>query len=167
MKARARLPALAPGAGTPAEGAPSSAAVPRPPPFSFSFRSQEGPGPRQNCQEASHAAILTVRAEPSSSCSLPAGSPAGASSFSSSELYTFPSLLPGSGGQRGGVGMGSGWGRQEKAEPGWRRHMEPGPGVDSMPAGGGWTDMEDKTRRAHRQGRVGRGLGRQRDERRY
>ena len=40
--------------------------------------------------------------------------------------------------------------------------MEPGPGVDSVPAGGE-TDMEGMRQEAHRQGRVGRGLGRQRD----
>lgn len=47
---------------------------------------------------------------------------------------------------------------------GWRQHMEPGPGVDSVPAGGE-IDVEGMRRegRGHRQGRVGRGLGRQRD----
>ena len=46
---------------------------------------------------------------------------------------------------------------------GWRRHMEPGPGKDSVPAGGE-RDVEGMRQegRGHRWGRVG-GLGRQRD----
>lgn len=67
--------------------------------------------------------------------------------------------------------MGSGWdrvgGEARRRQTGWRRHMEPGPGVDSMPAGGE-TDMEGIRQEGTQAGQSGKRFGKtERREERY
>ena len=61
------------------------------------------------------------------------------------------------------MGLAWDWGGEEKAD-GLEAAQEPGPGMDSVPAGGE-RDVEGMRQegRGHRQGRAGGGLGRQRD----
>lgn len=149
-----RLRLLPPGAGTPAEGAPSSAAVPGRP--STRFKVPGGArGPPADCPGLRHP-HCPRRA--SSSCSLPAGSPAGASAFPPSRAVHLP-LLRGVGANGSGVGMGwVGEKARRRHGAGWRAAHGTEARVWTA-CDGGETDMEGIRQEGTQAGQSGKRFG--------